>query len=75
LFNCRSLSYRTKKPNYYLFIGVGVVLLAQILFVYLPFMNKVFRSAGLDIESWVISFLVALLILPLMKFIKNEKQA
>ena len=79
LFNCRSFnSIATKTKlfqNHYLFVGVGIVLLAQIAFVYLPFMNKIFRSANLDFDAWMISFLVALLIVPLKMFEKFIKRA
>ncbi|MGI0023429.1 MAG: cation-translocating P-type ATPase, partial [Nitrososphaeraceae archaeon] len=78
LFNCRSLSdSRTGTPffsNRYLFIGIGSVFLAQIAFVHLPIMNKVFRSSPLDLESWMISFLVTFLIIPVVAFEKLIKR-
>lgn len=70
LFDCRSSNHSILKrnffSNYYLFIGVGVVFLAQAAFVYLPFMNTIFRSSALDVESLLISFLVTLLIIPMI---------
>ncbi len=78
LFNCRSLSdsrVRTRFfSNDYLFIGIGLVLLAQIAFVHLPIMNMIFRSSSLDLESWMISFLVALLIIPVVALEKQIKR-
>lgn len=56
LFNCRSVGAVDEKvkffSNKYLFIGVGFVLLSQIGFIYMPFMNQVFKSFPIDLESW-----------------------
>jgi len=63
LFDCRGLN-----PNFftnkYLFYGIFSVLLAQAAFIYLPFMNIIFKSAPLDLKSLLIPCLVALLIVP-----------
>jgi Ca2+-transporting ATPase len=79
LFNCCSLNDAKKRTrffsNHYLFIGSFSVFLAQTAFVHLPIMNKIFRSSPLNLESWVISFLVALLIIPVVaceKLIKRR---
>ena len=74
LFNCRSLTRSNIRigffSNHHVFIGVSFVFLAQIAFVYLPIMNKYFRSSPLDLEAWMISFLVAILMIP---FVALEK--
>ncbi len=57
--------------NHYLFIGVSAVFFAQTAFVHLPIMNKIFHSSPLDLESWIISFFVALLIIPVIAFEKK----
>lgn len=79
LFNCCSLNDAKKRThffsNHYLFIGSVSVFLAQTAFVHLPIMNKIFRSSPLNLESWVTSFLVALLIIPVVaceKLIKRR---
>lgn len=68
LFNCRVLGRSLIRAdffqNHYLFIGIGVVLLAQTAFVYLPFMNQIFKSSPIDLESLLISFIVASVIIP-----------
>ncbi len=78
LFNCRSLGRSMMKTHFFsnrhLFIGIGVVLAAQLAFVYLPFMNRLFRSSALDLESWLISFLVTLLIIPVIALEKLIKK-
>lgn len=57
LFNCRSL---TRSPfsigffsNPWVLVGVIVMLLIQILYTYLPFMNYLFASAPLPLQSWI----------------------
>lgn len=65
LFECRSLKWETLFSNHFIFIGIGTVLIAQSIFIYLPFMNQIFNSSSLDWKEWLISTLVALLILPI----------
>lgn len=70
LFNCRSLRHSIIKThffsNHFIFMGVGVVFMAQLAFVYLPFMNRLFKSASLDLEAWLLSALVTFLIVPII---------
>lgn len=70
LFSCRSLNSSILKTNFfsnkYIFIGVGVVLIAQACFIYLPFMNRLFNTSSLDTHSLLNSVLITFLILPLM---------
>ncbi len=74
LFNCRSLRHSIIKTNFFsnhfIFVGVGIVLIAQVAFVYLPFMNRLFKSSSLDLEAWLISALVTFLIVPIIAFEK-----
>jgi Ca2+-transporting ATPase len=74
LINGRSLRPSIMKTNFFsnhfIFIGVGIVLLAQAAFVYLPFMNRLFGSSSLNLESWLFSLLVTLLIIPISIFEK-----
>ncbi len=74
LFNCRSLKPTLIKSNFFsnhlIFVGVGIVLLAQAAFVYLPWMNRLFGSASLNVEAWLISASVTFLIIPIIAFEK-----
>jgi magnesium-transporting ATPase (P-type) len=79
LFKCRYLGGSMMRinffSNHYLFIGIGVVFLAQAAFVYLPFMNQIFKTLPLDVESLLISSLVTFLIIPgvaIEKIIKEK---
>ncbi len=78
LFNCRSLRPSIMKMNFFsnhfIFIGVGIVLLAQAAFVYLPFMNRLFGSSSLNLEAWLISASVTFLIIPIIAFEKLTRK-
>jgi magnesium-transporting ATPase (P-type) len=72
LFNCRSLKPSIMKINFFsnhlIFVSVGIVIVAQAAFVYLPFMNRLFGSSSLDLEAWLVSALVTFLIIPIIAF-------
>lgn len=78
LFHCRSLKLSVLKTNFFsnpsILIGVGVVLLAQVAFIYVPFMNRLFYSSSLNVEAWLISTGVALMIFLLIAFEKTISQ-
>lgn len=66
LLNCRSLKDSVLKigifSNGYIFLGIGSILLLQALFIYTPFMQKVFGTASLDGKDLLISFVAGSLI-------------
>jgi magnesium-transporting ATPase (P-type) len=58
LFNCRrftesALSREGIFGNRYVLIAIGVLLVLQLGFTYLPFMQRWFGTAGLDAAAWV----------------------
>jgi Ca2+-transporting ATPase len=61
LINCRSLKDSVLKigvfSNVFIFWGIGAILFLQALFIYTPFMQKVFGTASLDGKGLLISFL------------------
>jgi cation-transporting ATPase F len=65
LFSCRSLvgpSWRAGLfSNRWLVAGVALQVLAQIAITYLPFMNGLFQTAPIDLETWVRIALLATL--------------
>jgi cation-transporting P-type ATPase F len=65
LFNCRSLRWPMLRvglfANPLVFAGVGAMLLAQLLFTYVPIMNTAFHSAPVSAGSWLRCCAVALL--------------
>jgi cation-transporting ATPase F len=64
LFNCRSLHRSCLGAGFFgnrwLFVGAGVMVVAQILFTYTPLMNRLFHSAPIGAEAWVRIAAVAL---------------
>jgi len=62
LFNCRRMHHtifgrgflKTFFANKVVFICGGVLILIQLAYTYLPFMNGMFRSTGLDLTDWLI---------------------
>jgi Ca2+-transporting ATPase len=74
LIECRSLKYSAVKiglfSNLSIYLGIAIVLLVQVSFVYLPFMNKVFKSSPLYFDAWGLSAAVAFSILIIIGFEK-----
>lgn len=74
LLNCRSLKYPITKiglfSNRTVFLGIAFVILAQLAFVYLPFMQQWFDSSALKADAWGISIAIAFTILPIIGFEK-----
>ena len=56
LFNCRSLTQPSWKAglraNHFLFGGVGLMVALQLLYTYLPGMNRLFGSAPMGATGW-----------------------
>ncbi len=57
LFNCRSLNKSIFQlglfSNMWVFAGVSGMLLLQIVYTYLPIMNRLFQSTAIGLESWL----------------------
>jgi magnesium-transporting ATPase (P-type) len=57
LFNCRSLNHSLFAiglfTNRWTIVGSLAMLAAQLLFTYLPLMNKLFHTAPINAESWL----------------------
>jgi magnesium-transporting ATPase (P-type) len=70
LLNCRSLKDPMPKmglrSNPWIYVGIAVILLLQLAFVYLAFMNAVFGSAPLGLRSWGEAALIGMLIMPII---------
>ena len=74
LLNCRSLTQSVWAigwwSNGWLPIGVLAMLLFQLAFNYLPYMNRVFHSAPIDSLAWIASIAVAVAIYTIVGFEK-----
>ena len=57
LFNCRSLKKSVLAlgvfSNMWVFAGAGVMLILQLLYTYLPVMNRLFQSVAIGLDSWI----------------------
>ncbi len=78
LFNCRFLQPSTLKKKFFsnpsIFTGVGLVIIAQIAFIYLPIMNELFDSSVINFKSWIISTITAFSIVPIIAIEKLLQQ-
>jgi magnesium-transporting ATPase (P-type) len=78
LLNCRSLRDSVLKiglwSNPWVYVGIGLLFVLQLGFIYLPFMNAVFGSAPLGSDAWLWSVLTALVVLPVISFEKWWRQ-
>ncbi len=80
LLNCRSLrdSLFTQGvfSNPAIFIGIGLLLLLQACFIYLPPLQTLFASAPLDARAWLYAMAAGAIVLPVIsldKWIRNRK--
>ena len=79
LLNCRSLKNPIWKTKFFsnpaLFLGIFLMILAQLLFTYNSFMNNIFETAPIDLNTWIFitSFGILLfIIVELEKLIVNN---
>lgn len=67
LFNCRSLRLSIFKVNFFsnplLLAGVAGMILLQIIYTYVPFMNKAFGSSPILLSEWLYIIFVGVVIL------------
>jgi magnesium-transporting ATPase (P-type) len=78
MLNCRSLRNSIFKigltSNPAVYIGIAVVVLLQLAFVYLPFMNWLFDTVPLDGDAWLKSILTGVFVLPVISTEKWLRQ-
>ncbi len=79
LIDCRSLKFSVRKigifSNPTIYLGISLVLLAQIAFVYAPFMNRWFHSSPLKADAWGLSTVVAfsiMIIIGIEKWLRQK---
>jgi magnesium-transporting ATPase (P-type) len=70
LMECRSLRGSVLEmglwSNPWIYAGIGALVVLQLGFVYLPLMNDLFGSAPLDLRSWGLTLLAALIVVPVV---------
>ena len=74
LLNCRSLLHSMREigifSNLWIFGGIGMMILAQILFTHTPVMNRLFHTAPIDAGSWLYIIAVGLAAYIIVEFEK-----
>jgi Ca2+-transporting ATPase len=81
LLNCRSLRDTLFTQGVFsnpaIFIGIGILLLFQICFIYLPPLQTLFTSAPLDARAWLYAITTGVIVLPIIsldKWIRNRRR-
>lgn len=80
LFNCRSLTKSVFEvgffSNFWVFGGAGLMFVLQLLFTYMPFMNKAFHSSPISPDAWgriVSAGVLVMLVVGMEKWIVRRK--
>jgi len=78
LMNCRSLERSVLSvglfSNVWIWLGIVVMFLLQMMFTYLPLMNAWFQSAPIALESWLRVLACSLLIMLIVEFEKRLRR-
>jgi Ca2+-transporting ATPase len=81
MLHCRSLSDAIFRKGFFrnptVFLGIGVLVLLQLGFIYLPFMQTVFGTAALSPEALTLCALVGAIVLPVIsveKWLRTRKR-
>ncbi|MCM2285580.1 MAG: HAD-IC family P-type ATPase [Desulfobacula sp.] len=82
LLNCRSLKSSLFDQGFFsnpsVFIGIGILLMLQACFIYLPLLQTLFGSAPLDGRAWMFAMMAGAVVLPVIsldKWIRNRRSA
>ncbi len=75
LFNCRFLSsssftFRVFEGNWVIWAAVGVLVVFQVIFVYVPVMHTLFGSAALGFMGWALPIVMGLVVFALVEAVK-----
>src|SRR5690606_32913354 len=74
LLNCRSLLHSMRQigifSNLWIFGGIAMMILAQVLFTHTPVMNRLFHTAPIDAGSWLYIIAVGLAAYVIVEFEK-----
>jgi magnesium-transporting ATPase (P-type) len=74
LFNCRRIKYPSLGKgffsNKYAFMAAGALLLLQMAFVYIPFMNTFFKTNPIDLSYWLYPLVAGLIVFFLVELEK-----
>jgi Ca2+-transporting ATPase len=78
LLNCRSLKDSIFKiglwSNPVVYLGIAALVVLQLMFVYLPWMNAWFSSAPLSLDAWLKCIAAAMIVLPIISIEKRLRR-
>lgn len=78
LFNCRSLRRSVRQigwlTNKWVYYGVFVMITLQLLFIHAPFMNDLFHSAAIGVNSWLRILVAGILLFSIVHIEKTIRR-
>jgi cation-transporting P-type ATPase F len=78
LFNCRSLRKSVREigwfSNKWVYYGISIMLVLQLIFIHSPFMNRFFHSAPIGIFSWIRVFIAGIGLFTIVYIEKTLRQ-
>ncbi len=78
LFNCRSLRHSMFRlglfSNYWVLAGAFIMLILQIVFTYVPLMNRAFGSAPISLKDWLLCIGVGIIIYLVIEMEKKVQE-
>lgn len=80
LLMCRTLEQPTStigwRTNSWVFVGIATVIVLQIGFVHLGFLNTVFGSAALSVSDWLVALMAGAVVIPIVateKYVRRRR--
>jgi Ca2+-transporting ATPase len=74
MLQCRSLKKSVMAiglfTNPWVYVGLGAILVLQLAFIYVPFMNRVFGTVPIGWDEWWRAILMGLIVFPVVSFEK-----
>ena len=71
LFNAYNRKANSKKPSTYLYIAIAISFILQVLIIYIPQLQTIFRTTSIGLIDWVMIIIVASTIILSEKLMKN----
>ena len=71
LFNAYNRKANSKKPSTYLYIAIVISFILQMLIIYIPQLQTIFRTTSIGLIDWVMIIIVASTIILSEKLMKN----
>lgn len=63
LFNAYNSKSNSNKKNIYLYLAILISFILQLIVIYIPYLQKIFKTTPLSLTDWILIFLIACTIL------------